>query len=261
MATPPQKKQVNVAALVRAAGTSEFEFLTHIAELLNEGDVAQAEEAFSRLNIPRAFPEEAAAGADVATVAIVVRDLTTEFALSASMDKFFERHVRKLKWHVSHPELENVSGAVQLYGLMTAMAEYKVRRVVAAMDVGPDLSVQDWGAVRDLLNRSYRDFRMMNVHMAGEWLDALVAAFDRETVRARLASFPALVAERTARLTSLRDKVEARRLQLTVHPGQAFRPVSPPRYFGGDLLDEGSWRHFWGDVQNLSDTARQHISL
>ena len=48
-------------------------------------------------------------------------------------------------------------------------------------------------------------------------------------------------------------------LALAVQP-DGYPLVKPPRYFGGDLLDQGSWKHYWGDVGTLADNLRQHVN-
>ena len=62
------------------------------------------------------------------------------------------------------------------------------------------------------------------------------------------------------RLASLRDEVEVARLDLAVQP-EGYPMVRPPRYFGGDLMETMSWKHFWGEVGTLQDNMRQHVDL
>ena len=54
-------------------------------------------------------------------------------------------------------------------------------------------------------------------------------------------------------LEEFRDRIEERRIDLTVMP-EGFPPVKPPNYFGGDLLGRGPWKQYW----NTLDTRAHH---
>ena len=92
------------------------------------------------------------------------------------------------------------------------------------------------------------------------WVESLLENCDQENVRASLAVLPDHINTYADRLSALRDEVDARRSDLAVQP-EGYPLVRPPRYFGGDLLDQTSWKHYWGDVGTLADNLRQHVSL
>jgi hypothetical protein len=93
-----------------------------------------------------------------------------------------------------------------------------------------------------------------------EFYESMVGSCDREDVRNALGSVPKVMQAQIKRLSALRDEVEVARLKLSVLP-EGYPMVSPPRYFGGDLLETMSWKHFWGEVGTLQDSMRQHVDM
>ena len=85
-------------------------------------------------------------------------------------------------------------------------------------------------------------------------------ADDRQEALSALDGYPQMIREATNLLSGLREEVEAVRITLSVQP-LGYDVISPPRYFSGDLLETGSWKHFWGEVGNMSDHLRQQVGL
>ncbi len=254
------KKPPTLASLVRLAGATEESFIEGTLAILQEGDNERSVEFLTRLNLPRDFglnPDgiPSLEGLDVAVV-----DWQTETVIIEGMEKFIERHIRKLKWLVNHPDVEAVNAGVGLYRSKCIMTELRIRRVLALLQQSEVLNPIEWGVARELLNRAYRDFRRSSSLLTHQFYESMVGSVEREEVRAALSPVPLVMKQHIARLAGLRDEVEVARQDLAVQP-EGYPIVRPPRYFGGDLMETMSWKHFWGEVGTLQDSMRQHVEL
>jgi hypothetical protein len=254
-------KPPTIASLVRLAGKSDVAFVNTVCEMLEEPDFDRLYEFLTRLNIPLAV-EAAEEGEkrDLAALKMHVPDFATEIHLAEAFEKYFERHLRKIKWFVSHPDESSIAPGIRIFGCMAAMAEIRIRRVLILMGKQEVLTPEEWGTARELLNRSYRHFRVATSLATENWVESLLENCEQENVRASLAVLPDHINAFADRLSLLRDEVDARRSDMAVQP-EGYPLVRPPRYFGGDLLDQTSWKHYWGDVGTLADNLRQHVSL
>lgn len=258
------RSQQTVASLVREAAKSEAAFLNTLNEVLAEDEPERIEEFFAKLNIPRSsktddtLVEETAPTPPQAEV--TVAGFAQELQITDGIQKFLDRHMRKLKWHVAHPGLEGIGNCMRLYRAMAVVGQLRVRRVLALLGSKPRLTVEEWGTARELLNRAYREYREATAVVAGPWIDALLTLDPQAEVKQALTGFPGMVAENAQAFKDLRDAVEVRRQQLEVKP-ENYPAVKPPRYFGGDLLSGSSWRHFWGELSGMTDALRNSLGL
>lgn len=237
---------------------SQQEFMDQVAQvLLDERDSDKVADLLTRLSLPRTLDgEEANWRPDAISSAT---DFDTEHALAAGFVKFCDRHVRKLKWHVSHAATDGSEQVGILYRVLGDISQLRIARVVHLLTTREVLSPHEWGLARELLNRTYRDFRQATAIVATSWPEALVEAVpERADARKALELLPPLVRQQSVRLSALRERVESARNSLAVKP-DGYPVVRPPRYFGGDLLDTVSWKHFWGEVHILAESLHQHV--
>ncbi len=260
MATKPP----TIASLVRTATKSQKLYVENTSYILIEDDKDRIVEYFTRLSLPREWtnPEDTAEWAQEAIDN--VKDFAFELALMDGMTKYLERNLRKIKWHISHPgEPDAAASAGAVYLIFEAQGEFasfRIRRLMNIMRNTETLSALEWGTARELLNRCYRDYRSSVQLVTMRYLEALLGAADPADAIAALQGYPQLMRKHTEILEGLRTEVEEIRQTLAVQP-DGYPLVSPPRYFGGDLLDATSWKHFWGDVGTMSDSLRQHVGL
>lgn len=253
-------KPATVASLVRQSAKSEQDFQEVLANTL-QGD-SQPErivEYLTRLNLPKTM-ETGEATEISAEASAKVTNFDDEMALYAGFVKFTERHMRKLKWHVSHPDTENVTAVGALYRSLGLVSQLRIARIITLMNARDMLSTHEWGVAREMLNRTYRDFRQATTIVASNFVDALIESRDAATARKAMGPLPPEVDAQIRALTALRDRIEQARLRLAVKP-DGYPPVRPPRYFGGDLLDNNSWKHFWGEVTNMADNLHQQVNM
>ncbi len=260
MSNPTPKPTITV--LVREAARSETAFLATLNEILLDEEPGRLEEFFTKLNIPRSSRTDDTLSGDSGTseAGLTVTTFEQEVRVTEGIQKFLDRHVRKLKWHVSHPTLDGAQNGLRLYRALAMVSRLRVRRTLALLEGRTRLTVREWGVARELLNRAYREFREATSIVTTTWVDALAAQNDRDGVKAALAGLPGIVTEQVRAIGELRDRIEMRRQALEVKP-DAYPAVKPPRYFGGDLLDGPSWKHFWGEVNGMADTARNNLGL
>ena len=149
--------------------------------------------------------------------------------------------MRKVKWHTAHPENAGAEAVRGIFSVTATIEAIRVRRVILLLQAQEVFTAQEWGLARELLNRTYRDYRELCKLMVNRWLSTVLETCDREEMSAHLEALPAIIRARTELFHLLRSEIEARRVQIAVKP-EGYPAVRPPRYFGGDLLDEGAWR-------------------
>ena len=121
-------KAATIASLVRVAAKTEMEFAQTIQQVLDEGDVERAAEFFDRVNIPRSVglddPNNPVAPLRVINAkADHISSYEAEKELSAGLQKFLDRHERKIKWHATHPGIDGVQNVLLLYRCALALTE------------------------------------------------------------------------------------------------------------------------------------------
>lgn len=255
MAKPP-----TIASLVRTATTSQEQYIINTTEMFAEHDSDRIIEYFGRLSLPRTWAEEKPAEFGEEAV-LSARSVHIELAEMAGVTKYLERNQRKIKWHVTHPGIDGASSVALIFAAQADFAMLRIRRVLHLISNIDVLTPEDWGVARELLNRAFRDYRQTLGLVTGRWMEALMeTAETHEAFVEAMAPFPALIREKTAALEAQREDIEKVREALSVQP-PGYPLVKPPRYFGGDLLDNSSWGHFWGEVGKMGDGLRQQVGL
>jgi hypothetical protein len=253
-------KAATIASLVRVAAKTESEFVQTVQQVLDEGDAERAAEFFDRLNIPRSIGLDGEAHAPVQKVITNPETVTTyetEREISAGIQKFLDRHERKIKWHATHPAADGIGNVLLLFRCAVAVTELRLERLQVLMKRKDELSPAEWAIARELMRGAYLSFRNYLNALAGEWVDAMQKEVSRDELSKALGNFYELVDQTVRSLETTRERVEERRLGLTVIPGEPFPPVKPPNYFGGDLLGRGPWKQFWNGVVNRAHQFRE----
>ncbi len=257
------KDQQTISTLVREAAKTEANF----KRILNEETLSDSPERigefFAKLNIPRSTKADDTLVDDLSLGDLSVITVTTfaaEVETAEGIQKFMDRHMRKLKWHTAHPALEGIANCVRLFRAMGIVTELRIHRVIVLLHSKERLTVEEWGSARELLNRAYRELREASAIVCSPWVDALFSLDARDEVIEQLTPFATTVSGHAQTVRALRDQVEERRVLMEVKP-DAYPVVRPPRYFGGDLLDVGSWRHYWGELSGHVDTLNNSLGI
>src|SRR5262245_96511 len=123
-------KAATIASLVRVAAKTEAEFIQTIQQVLDEGDVERAAEFFDRLNIPRSVglddPNPTAPLRSLVAKADHVTTYEAERDLAQGIQKFLDRHERKIKWHAAHPAIDGVSNVLMLFRCSLVLTEHRL---------------------------------------------------------------------------------------------------------------------------------------
>ncbi|MEZ4322155.1 MAG: hypothetical protein R3F61_32080 [Myxococcota bacterium] len=253
-------KVATIASLVRNASRSEMEFVQTVEEVFSDGDVERTAEFFDRLNIPRSTgAEELSSEIPHPTAAMcVVSNFDDEQAISNGIQRYLDRHERKLKWHATHPSLEGAENVLLLFREAMFVTNIRLRRLQALLDKTDELTVPEWAISRELMNRSYLSFRNFLNMTAGDWIDAMNTAVPRDDLADKLGSFYELIDHHIRELEDARSRLEDRRQEITVLP-EGFPPVKPPNYFGGDLMGRGPWKQFWNNLNAKAHHFRESV--
>lgn len=248
-------KQATIASLVRTAAKTEVEFMSTVEGIFQEDDVERIWEFFERLNIPRSQGSEDDLQGDlpdVGGVALTKRFTFTEEArISNGIQRFLDRHERKIKWHAAHPAMDGVDNVLLLFRAAMAITNLRIARLKLLLSAKDELSPDEWSGARKLMNNSFLSFRNFLGLVAGEWVDAMTSSVPREELAGKLGRFYEIVDAQIQRLDKQKEELEGRRREMAVLP-DGFPPVKPPVYFHGDLLGKGPWKLFW---QSLNDRA------
>jgi hypothetical protein len=255
-------KVATIASLVRNASRSEAEFIQTIEEIFGEDDVERAADFFDRLNIPRSTGSEGIPLEGVlpepTSIMLNVTSFESEQAISSGMQRYLDRHERKIKWHATHPAIDGVENVLLLFRQAMFVTNLRLRRLQLLLDAATELTPIQWAISRELMNRSFLSFRNFLNLTAGEWIDAMNAAVARDELADKLGSYYELIDQQIRHLEDSRQRLEARRLDLVVVP-EGFPPVKPPNYFGGDLMGRGPWKQFWTNLQARAHHFRESI--
>jgi hypothetical protein len=245
---------------VRTASKDEAEFATTVQEVLDEADHERTAQFFDRLNIPRSVILENASEPPIQfTISDEkVGDFAAERAISNGIQKFMDRHERKLKWHAGHPSKEGAQNTILLVRAMVGVTDLRLRRLMLLLDRKAQLTPIEWAIARELMNRGFIGFRNALNVLATTWIEAMQAALPAEDLAGVLGNFYEFIDAHVRILEEYRERIEERRMQLSVLP-EGFPPVKPPAYFGGDLLGKGPWKQFWAVVDQRAHHFREAV--
>jgi len=255
-------KVATIASLVRTAAKQEPEFVATILAVFEEAEIDRIWEFFDRLNIPRS---QGAEGGLLDPLPTLITPATTkiwgfqaEKKISKGVQRYLDRHERKIKWHATHPSIEGTENVLLLFRACMMVTELRLRRLKILLDSKDELTPIEWSIARDLMNRGFLSFRNFLNLAAGPWVDAVMVSVSREDLAEKMGNFYELVDAQVRLLEDMRGLIEDRRMELTVLP-EGFAPVNPPKYFGGDLMGRGPWKQFWANLNSKAHHFRESI--
>ena len=255
-------KVATIASLVRTAAKQESEFVSTIFAIFEEGDVDRIWEFFDRLNITRSQGAEGGLldplPSAISEATTTIWDFQAEKKISKGVQRYLDRHERKIKWHVSHPSIEGIENVLLLFRACMIVTELRLARLKKLLASKDELTPTEWSIARDLMNRGFLSFRNFLDLAAGPWVDAVLVAVPRDDLAEKLGNFYELVDNQVRVLEDVRGIIEDRRMELTVLP-EGFPPVNPPKYFGGDLMGRGPWKQFWANLNSKAHHFRESI--
>ncbi len=253
-------KQATIASLVRSAAKSESEFVETVQAVFEEGDPERISDFFDRLNIPRSTGAENGLLAPipnlVAESTMNVWGFDEEMAISGGMQRFLDRHERKIKWHATHPSIEGAENVLLLFRACMSTTTLRLARLRKLLASKSELSPLEWSQARRLMNKAYLSFRNFLNLVSEPWLEAMKSTFEAHELAQCLGSFYELVDAHVASLEAHKDELEEKRRELTVTP-DGHPPVKPPVYFHGDLLGKGPWKLYWSNVNGKAHLFRE----
>jgi hypothetical protein len=254
-------KIASIPSLVRAAARSEEDFINSIHEAFDGGDMVRAAEYFERLNIPRSQGAESGLHDPIPNVegnALDVQDYISEHQICSGMHKYMERHIRKIKWHSTHPSIEGMQNVLLLFRHVLVITSLRLKRLNKLLDLKEELNPNEWAIAREITNRTYLGFRNFLHEVSTSWIDSIQMSFDPADVEERLGSFYEFVDTQVRQLEEEREVIETRRAELTVIP-EGYPPVKPPNYFGGDVFGRGPWQQYWKVVDQRAHKFRESV--
>lgn len=253
-------KQATISSLVRVATRSEEDFQQSILTVFEENDYDRIAEFFDRLNIPRSVEgdkvNEPILSLEAATVS--VSNFADEDKVNNGVQRYIERHEKKLRWHAQRPSMEGSRNVILImrHGMM--VTDMRLRRLRALLNSQDEYTVMEWNIARRLMNNAFSSFRKYMLQLGGPWIDGVVATLDHDELDAFLGNFFEHIDSTIRTLEEHRAAIEERRLELTVLP-VGFDPVKPPNYFGGDLMGRGPWKQYWESLQQKSHHFREAL--
>jgi hypothetical protein len=247
---------------VRSAAKSEGEFVATVEGVFQEGDPQRIAEFFDKLNIPRSTGAESGLTDPLPNLqteaSMVVWDFAEESEIGKGMQRFLDRHERKIKWHAGHPSIEGTENVLLLFRACMATTNLRLARLRKLMASKTELTPLEWSQARRLMNKAYLSFRNFLTLVASNWLEAMSTSFSQAELTEKIGNFYPLVDQHVQALEAHKDELEEKRRELTVVP-EGYPPVKPPVYFHGDLLGKGPWKQFWTAVNGRAHTFREAV--
>jgi len=253
-------KQVTIASLNRVAARTEAEFVETCNQVLQTEPMDRVAEFFEKMNVPRSVLSE--------TNLEPLGRLTTDFEvgtfeeerlISDGIQKFMERHVKKVKWHAARPSEDGTNNTLLVVRLGILATVMRLARLDKLLKTNDELTPVQWAIAREIMNKSYLAFRSQINELGGAWIDSAVATQDRESLTAAVAEYYEFVDQAIRDLEEYRTRIEERRAELTVLP-DGYPPVKPPYYFGGDVLGPGPWRQYWNNISERAHHFREALA-
>lgn len=252
-------KSSTIASLNRAAARSESDFISISQDVLDEDELDRVAEYWDRLNIPRSVPFDGMAEPMPALTVRVDRigNFAEERAISNGIQKFLERHERKLKWHAAHPSPEGTENVLLLARAAMIALDMRIKRIHLLLASKDELNPIEWSISREIINRTFLAFRNM-LTLLVNWLEQAKAALPIDDLQELVGSFYEHVDGHVLILKQGADRIEERRREITVLP-DGFPPVRPPEYFGGDLLGSGPRQQYWNLIELRTHKFREAL--
>ena len=253
-------KGATLSSLLRVAARTEEDFVTVVQSVLDESDHARTAEFFDKMNIPRSVLGEKTMEpiTEFTLTPDQVGDYEQEHAIGLGIQKYMDRHERKIKWHVGHPSLEGSGNVIFVMRCASSVTNMRLERLHYLLNSKDELSVREWFISRELMNKAFLSYRNHLRLASGPWTDAMNMNVDPMEFSDRLDSFYEIIDGQLRQLEEHRKKIEERRVELTVTP-EGFPPVKPPNYFGGDLMNVGPWAQYWNNVTQRAHHFRESI--
>jgi hypothetical protein len=248
-----------IASLVRNAARDEAAFVETTQQVLDEEDADRIAEYFDKLNIPRSVGSDSYLS-DIPSIRVTPDKLgswAAEAEISDGIQKFLDRHARKLKWHATHPSLEGAENVMLLTRCGMIVTNLRISRLEALLKRDDSLPAVAWSQARTMMNRSFLTFKNLLEILSDEWIDALQSTSTRKDVGDKLGNFYEYVDTQIRHLEEARERIEERRLDLTVIPVSSDPPVKPPIYFNGDIIPKGPWKQLWAQVDSKAHHFRE----
>jgi hypothetical protein len=255
-------KVATIASLVRTAAKQESDFVAVVIAVFEEAEVERIWEFFDRMNIPRSQGAEGGLLDPLPSLlcdaTLHIWDFQAEHKISKGVQRYLDRHERKIKWHATHPSIEGTENVLLLFRAAMAVTELRLQRLKLLLHTKDEITPIEWHIARELMNRSYLSFRNFLNLAAGPWVDAVLVAVERDQLSEKLGNFYELVDAQVRLLEDMRGLIEDRRMELTVIP-EGYPPVNPPKYFGGDLMGRGPWKQFWTNLNSKAHHFRESV--
>ncbi len=254
-------KQATIASLVRSAAKSEPEFVETVNSVFDEDDVERIAEFFDRLNVPRSHGADSGLNDPLPSLTANAPNLKVwgfpeEVKIGDGIQRYLDRHERKIKWHAGHPSIEGAQNVMLLFRAAMVTTDLRLQRLKLVMKGKDELTPDDWWAARKLMNNTYMSFRNFLTLVSVDWVDAMTTAVPREELSERLGQFYELVDAQVQKLDEHKHALEERRREMTVIP-EGYPPVKPPVYFHGDLLGKGPWKLYWTTINGRAHDFRE----
>ena len=252
-------KAVTLSSQLRVAARNEDDFVEVVQTIIDECDHERSAEFFDKMNIPRSVVGDKVVEPIVTITqsADSIGDYSQEHAIGLAIQKYMDRHERKIKWHTGHPSMDGIGNVLLVMRCASTMTQLRLERLHYLLNSKDELTVDEWHIARELMNKSFLSYRN-HLQMAGNWTDAMNLAVDPMEFSDRLDTFYEVIDSQVRNLEEHRKKIEERRVELTVTP-EGFPPVKPPNYFGGDLMGVGPWAQFWNHVTSRAHHFRESV--
>jgi len=250
--------EATISSLIRTAAKDEALFVETSQNVLDDESLDRIAEFFDRLNIPRSVGSDANL-TPLPSLTVTVDRIGTfkeEKAISDGIQKFLDRHARKIKWHATHPSLEGSHNVMLVTRCGIMATNVRIARLEFLLRRGEELTPEEWANAREFMNKAYLSFRNFLVLLAGIWIDAMQTAVTHDQLAETLGNFYEFIDTQIRKLEEARERIEDRRMELTVIP-EEFPPVKPPVYFGGDLMGRGPWKQFWATIDSKAHHFRE----
>jgi len=154
--------------------------------------------------------------------------------------QFCDRHMRKLRRHITDRDIDGVPNFVHIFLAITALLRSQIERAVQGLEARDGLvSTDEWAMCRELCNVYYERFREITSCFWTEYLEPMRNEHPEVNFYELLSPDLDAIKESAADMLAFRDRIEALRTSKCILPATG----KPYGYFYSILAPE-SWTRY-----------------
>jgi hypothetical protein len=171
--------------------------------------------------------------------------------LHGAVSQFCDRHIRKLRRHVTDRDTDGIPNFIHIFLAITALLRSPMERAVQGLEAKEGaVSRDEWAECRELSNVYYERFKEVTSLFWTDFLEPLIKEHPEVDFRELLAPDLEAIRDTATDMLAFRDRIEALRIRKCIDP-----PSNVPfGYFYSVLASET-----WAKYKRSAESTYLHV--